>query len=217
MTKIFVPGDVFTADDANLMLQKTDLPAATTRVCASAGARDTAWGTPTTTATRLALQNSGATTIRTDLGLTERYYAAYDAATNPGGMAAAGWYPVGGADTGWVNITPGAGWTARSDQLPRVRRVGKQVTLVGLLTYASGSYSTLGTIPDGFRPDASGGVGASATHVGTAHVSRGSAGTGFAGGLYVTHATGVISFDTFLSSSTASPSSLMLTGTWFTP
>lgn len=94
MTKIFVPGDVFTADDANLMLQKADLPAAITRVCASAAARDTAWGVPASDTARRALQDSAATTVRTDTGLTERYYALYDAATNPRGAAQPGWYPT---------------------------------------------------------------------------------------------------------------------------
>lgn len=65
-------------------------------VAASSTARDTYWGTPTTTATQRALQDRGAHTIRTDLGWTERYYATWNGSTNPGGAAVAGWYPVAG-------------------------------------------------------------------------------------------------------------------------
>ncbi len=39
----------------------------------------------------------GDTVFRTDKGWEERYYAAYNASTNPGGANPAGWYPVAGA------------------------------------------------------------------------------------------------------------------------
>lgn len=87
------------------------------RVATTAAARNAHFGTPTTAAAQLALQNRGATCIRPDQGWTERYYAAYSA-TNPGGArGGAGWYPVDGAmptlhvqNTG---STPAPGWVTR--------------------------------------------------------------------------------------------------------
>lgn len=61
----------------------------------SAAARDSYWGTPTTETARLTLQARGATTIRTDKNITERFFATYDATSNPQGMTPAGWYPIG--------------------------------------------------------------------------------------------------------------------------
>lgn len=61
----------------------------------SSAARDSYWGTPTTETARLTLQARGATTIRTDKNITERFFATYDATTNPQGMTPAGWYPIG--------------------------------------------------------------------------------------------------------------------------
>ncbi|MBZ4486285.1 hypothetical protein [Microbacterium sp. cx-55] len=66
-------------------------------VAATAAARDAFWGVPANETARRTLQNRGATTVRTDKGWTERYYATYDATTNPGGVKVAGWYPVGGS------------------------------------------------------------------------------------------------------------------------
>ena len=65
-------------------------------VCPTAAARDSHYGVPSTPAARLALQTRGAECIRLDTGYTERYYADYDASTNPGGAAPAGWYPIAG-------------------------------------------------------------------------------------------------------------------------
>lgn len=67
------------------------------RVSATAAARDAYFGTPATEAARLALQARGATTLRTDKGWTERYFATYNASTNPQGATPAGWYPIDGA------------------------------------------------------------------------------------------------------------------------
>lgn len=61
----------------------------------SAAARDSYWGTPTTETARLTLQARGATTIRTDKNITERFFATYDSTSNPQGMTPAGWYPIG--------------------------------------------------------------------------------------------------------------------------
>lgn len=66
-------------------------------VAASASARNSHWGTPSNATQRLALQNLGAKTERTDLGYTEQYFAnTTDGGSNPGGVAVAGWYPVEG-------------------------------------------------------------------------------------------------------------------------
>lgn len=75
-------------------------------VAPSAAARDAFFGTPATEAARLTLQAKGAETVRTDKGWTERYYATYDAATNPQGAPQAGWYPVAGAVPAFVCSTP---------------------------------------------------------------------------------------------------------------
>lgn len=88
------------SDFLNLLAQSVSakftglaLPFATT----SSALRDTHWGTPATAAARRALQDLGATTIRTDTGRIERYYAGLtDGGANPGGATVAGWYPVGG-------------------------------------------------------------------------------------------------------------------------
>lgn len=86
------------ADDVESALQFFGLPpvvGAGTIVAASSGARDAHWGTPANATQRLALQALGATTIRTDKGWSERYYAAQDDGgtnANPGGMLTAGWY-----------------------------------------------------------------------------------------------------------------------------
>ncbi|WP_396190131.1 hypothetical protein [Flavobacterium sp.] len=61
----------------------------------SAAARDSYWGNPTTETARLTLQARGATTIRTDKNITERFFATYDPTSNPQGMTPAGWYPIG--------------------------------------------------------------------------------------------------------------------------
>jgi hypothetical protein len=74
-------------------------------VAATAAARDAYWGVPATEAARVTLQGRGATTIRTDKGWTERYYATYNASTNPGGATPAGWYPIEGAIPE-VNLLP---------------------------------------------------------------------------------------------------------------
>lgn len=63
-------------------------------VAASDGARDAYWGVPASAAERLTLQNKGATTVRPDKGWEERYFAIYNATTNPSGRAVSGWYPI---------------------------------------------------------------------------------------------------------------------------
>lgn len=86
------------AEDMETILGDAGMPPVITGtpvVAASSGARDTHWGVPTNATQRLALQGLGAETIRTDTGITERYYAALmDGGTNLGGRATAGWYTV---------------------------------------------------------------------------------------------------------------------------
>lgn len=75
------------------------VPAVTNPDQATAGsdvARNAHFGIPSTEAERLALQRRGATCVRHDKGWTERYFATYDANTNPSGASTAGWYPVAG-------------------------------------------------------------------------------------------------------------------------
>lgn len=78
----------------------------------SEAARDSYWGTPTTETARLTLQARGATTIRTDKNITERFFATYNAASNPQGRTPAGWY----AEEGNILIAENA--TARSQRFP---------------------------------------------------------------------------------------------------
>lgn len=55
-------------------------------------------------------------------------------------------------DSGWVPITTiGTGWASVVGDVPRLRRVGSRVDLAGSLTYSTGSYSDLLTVPLGFR------------------------------------------------------------------
>lgn len=87
------------ASDIEAKLLAANIPpvtAAPVMVAATAAARDAYWGVPGSEAARITLQNRGATTVRTDVGWTERYYATYNATTNPGGASPAGWYPVSG-------------------------------------------------------------------------------------------------------------------------
>jgi hypothetical protein len=89
----------FVADRSRITTLESTANNPTVYVAASAAARNAHWGTPTTSSTQLALQNLGATTIRTDTGVVERYFATYNATTNIGGSAAPGWYPVDGSAT----------------------------------------------------------------------------------------------------------------------
>ena len=64
-------------------------------VATSGSDRDTHWGTPATAAARRALQDSGALTLRLDLGNIQQYFAGLtDGGSNPGGKATPGWYQV---------------------------------------------------------------------------------------------------------------------------
>jgi hypothetical protein len=87
----------FAADRSRLTTLETAVDNPTVYVAASAAARNAHWGTPTTGSTQLALQNLGATTIRTDTGVVERYFATYNASTNTGGSVTPGWFPVDGS------------------------------------------------------------------------------------------------------------------------
>lgn len=103
------------------------------RVCPSATARNSYYGSPSTTSAKLALQARGPLAIRTDTGWIETYYADYNATTNPQGATPAGWYPVAGTmpmasakrsdnpqpltSGAWTNYSANAIWT-------EVQRVG---------------------------------------------------------------------------------------------
>lgn len=91
------------ATDMETVLHDAAMPAVISSaiiVAASSTARDSHWGTPTTSTARLALQGLGATTIRTDLGIVQQYFANLtDGGTNPGGRTTAGWYQVSASGT----------------------------------------------------------------------------------------------------------------------
>lgn len=87
-----------TAADIETVLGEFGLPpvlSGTPIVASSSAARNAHWGTPANATQRLALQNLGAITVRTDLGWTEQYFAGLtDGGSNPAGVAVAGWYPI---------------------------------------------------------------------------------------------------------------------------
>lgn len=95
--------DQFTADRSRITAVETSL--GTRFAAASSTARDAHFGVPANDTQRLALQNSGAECIRTDLGYNESYYATYNSSTNPGGATPAGWYPATGATPNLAVIT----------------------------------------------------------------------------------------------------------------
>lgn len=68
-------------------------------------------------------------------------------------------------DTGWVALTPVAGFTLSADAT--VRRIGNVIYFRGIATgtFAANANATLGTVPSGFRPPGNDGraVGAGAT------------------------------------------------------
>lgn len=91
------------ARDVSTALEEFGLPPVVSShsiVAASAAARDAHWGVPANAAERLALQSLGATTLRTDTGTEERYFASLtDGGANPGGRPVAGWEEVGASST----------------------------------------------------------------------------------------------------------------------
>jgi hypothetical protein len=100
-------------------------------VAASATARDAKYGNPATlTGTqRKALQDLGVLVYRTDLGITERFWAVYNATTNPIGASVFGWYPVNG----------GAGVTAARTN------TGQSIPNAAYTLATFNSYSNYGT------------------------------------------------------------------------
>ena len=86
--------DAFTADRARIAFLEQSVEQASTFVASSAAARNSYWGVPANATEQLALQNKGARTVRTDLGITEQYFGVYNASTNVGGRDVAGWYPT---------------------------------------------------------------------------------------------------------------------------
>lgn len=205
------------AGDVERVLQAAQIPAVTpanTVVAATQAARDQAWGVPSTDTQRRNLQNLGATTIRTDKGWTERYFAQYHATLNPGGVAAAGWYPLDAIDTGWVDVPASSGWSALAAQKPRVRRVGRQVTLSGIFAYGgTGSYGSMGVIPAAFLPDK---LGPATPFVGVAIAGGGNIGAAWFGGITVDRDSGVLAFQMPYANGTGNPINVMVNGTWFT-
>lgn len=87
--------DQFTADRSRLTVLEANI--GSRFAAASSTARDAHFGVPANDTQRLALQNTGAECLRTDLGYTEAYFATYNASTNPGGATPHGWYPVVGS------------------------------------------------------------------------------------------------------------------------
>lgn len=123
-------------------------------VAPTQAARDSYWGIPANTSEQLALQNRGATTLRTDLGITERYFAAA-----PPLRPVAGWYRAGAPTVGTFSY--GAFYKAHPtwggvnvERDPTSRRVHMfgSITTAQTVTFAGGTEYTIGAIPVGFRP-----------------------------------------------------------------
>lgn len=56
-------------------------------------------------------------------------------------------------DTGWIDLPLSTGITAYSEELkPRYRRIGKEVFLNGVFRGVIENNTTVGVLPEGFRP-----------------------------------------------------------------
>ncbi|WP_314148243.1 hypothetical protein [uncultured Leifsonia sp.] len=100
-TKAYKLGDELAAMAGGMeaALLAAGIPAVTNQdraVANSDAARNAHFGNPSTEPDRLALQMRGAECVRPDRGWTERYFATFNAQTNPGGATTPGWYPVEG-------------------------------------------------------------------------------------------------------------------------
>lgn len=128
------------------------------KIVANAAARDALFASPT----------QGTKVFRTDTGITETYYAAWNASTNPGGRTPAGWY-VAERSTGLVPIVPPTvrvgGGSATANSLGKISftstasialdnvftsnydfyRIFLQVTSASAASYANFRFTTGGT------------------------------------------------------------------------
>lgn len=128
--------DAFTDDRARIAFLEQSVEQASTFVASSAAARNSYWGIPANATEQLALQNKGARTVRTDLGYTEQYYAAFNVSTNPGGRDVAGWYRDG-RTTGMMPMRPSSATF--------VTGTGT-VNDLGVVTYTGCSYIKLNNV-----------------------------------------------------------------------
>jgi hypothetical protein len=156
--------DQFTLDRSRITAVEASL--GVRYAAASSTARDAHFGVPANDTQRLALQNSGAECVRTDLGYAEAYYATYNASTNPGGATPAGWYPAAGqsvtgglirnatavtiATASSITLTSGfdigfsTGVTVTAGSTPSITIPATGLYQVNsLLTWASGAGSTV--------------------------------------------------------------------------
>lgn len=69
--------------------------------------------------------------------------------------------------TDWENLTLSTGWASVNGHTPRICKVGQIVFLTGaVLRQAGGSYSSIATIPAGYRPSTTQFIGAGVTNRG---------------------------------------------------
>ncbi|MCG4617520.1 hypothetical protein [Varibaculum cambriense] len=69
--------------------------------------------------------------------------------------------------TDWQNLALSTGWAAVSGHTPRICKVGQIVFLTGaVLRQAGGAYTSIATIPAGYRPSATQFIGAGVTNKG---------------------------------------------------
>lgn len=147
--------DQFTNDRARIAFLEQSVEQASTFVASSAAARDSYWGVPANATQQLALQNKGARTVRTDLGITQQYFGAYNSSTNPGGHSdGAGWYAINRSQglTPMVPtvVTPvGTGSTATMTNVGTVDFANcNQIRLQGVFTSAYRNYQIKANILD---------------------------------------------------------------------
>lgn len=69
--------------------------------------------------------------------------------------------------TDWKNLTLSTGWAAVGGHTPRVCKVGQLVVVTGaVLRQAGGAYSSIATIPAGYRPTTTQFIGSGVTNKG---------------------------------------------------
>lgn len=104
------------------------------KIVANAAARDALFASPV----------QGTKVFRTDTGVTETYYAAWNASTNPGGRTPAGWY-IAERSTGLVALVPPtirvSGGSATANTLGKVTfTTANSIALDGIFSSAYSNY-----------------------------------------------------------------------------
>lgn len=130
--------DAFTDDRSRIAFLEQSVEQASTFVASSQAARDSYWGIPANATEQLALQNKGARTVRTDLGITQQYFGLYNQSTNIGGRTTAGWYPINKS----IGLTPMRPTTVTGTGVG----VSATVSAIGTVAYDTATSITLNNV-----------------------------------------------------------------------